>query len=90
MQNAYRSETPGGASMNSNVPPDVPVDVVFSITSEDASYMGQYLDEFKDGDTAARTLLIDRVMGELCRSRPKDSLFDKVDAKAVRHLPRIV
>ena len=76
--------------MNSDVPPDVPVDVAFSITSEDASYMGQYLDEFKEGDTATQTLLIDRVMGELCRSRPKDSPFDKVDAKVVRYLPCII
>ena len=76
--------------MNSDVPPDVSVDVVFSITSKDASYMGQYLDKFKEGDTAAWMLLIDRVMGELCHSQPKDSPFDKVDAKAVRYLPHIV
>ena len=68
MQNAYHSETPGSTSMNSDAPPDVPVDVVFSIMSQDASFKGQYLDKFKEGDPTTQTLLIDKVMGELYHS----------------------
>ena len=69
--------------MLSDTSPDVPVDVAFSITSRDANILRRHLDEFKEGDTAAQTLLIDRLMGELYRFRPQDSSLDKVDAKMV-------
>ena len=83
IQTAYLSETPGGASMTSEAPHDDPADVVFSITPQDANVLQHYLDQFREGDTPARTLLIDRVMGELYRSRPENSSFDMQDVKQV-------
>jgi hypothetical protein len=89
MQAAYRSDSPGGASDSSDAPPDVGVDAVFQITSHDTNILQHYLDEFQRGDTSARTLLIDRIMGELYRLRPVNSPFDKKDAKKVWHLSSI-
>ena len=89
MQAAYRSDSPGGASDSSDAPPDVGVDAVFQITSHDTNILQHYLDEFQRGDTSARTLLINRIMGELYRLRPVNSPFDKKDAKKVWHLSSI-
>ena len=89
MQAAYQSDSPGGASNSSDAPPDVWVDAVFQITSHDTNILQHYLDEFQGGDTSARTLLINRIMGELYRLQPVNSPFDKKDAMKVWHLSSI-
>jgi hypothetical protein len=65
-------------------------DAGVDLTPQDKQILAYYLEEFQAADTVDRTILIDRIMGELYRLRPVDSPFDKKDAKLVCYSSSIV
>jgi len=65
-------------------------DAGIDLTPQDKQILAYYLEEFQAADTVDRTILIDRIMGELYRLRPVDSPFDKKDAKLVCYSSSIV
>jgi hypothetical protein len=56
----------------------------FKISEEDAGILQEYLQEFKEGDTALCIRVIEKVMAELYMLRPPSMPFDKMEAKEVR------
>jgi hypothetical protein len=53
----------------------------FKITPQDTNILDGYIDEFEKADTQTRNNILEKVMGELYRLRPDNSVFDKKEAK---------
>ena len=93
MQRAYFSDSKSGGSNHSDG--DIhktsqegsdnrkTQDDGFKILEEDAGILQEYLQEFKEGDTALRIRVIEKVMAELYMLRPPSMPFDKLEVKEV-------
>jgi hypothetical protein len=55
----------------------------FSITREDAKILGEYLDEFEDGDSDLRNTIVTNAMAVLSGRHPEIESFDKIEASKV-------
>ena len=55
----------------------------FSISSEDAEILEEYIEEFQDADSELRTRIVANAMTQLAMLRPEDEPFDKVIANKV-------
>jgi hypothetical protein len=55
----------------------------FSIDSDGAKILQEYLDDFQDGDTELRATIVANAMAELYDLRPEDAPFDKTKASQV-------
>jgi hypothetical protein len=69
-------QIPTGPSMN-------PPTNGFGITTQDATILKGYIDEFEKADTQVRNKILEKTMGERYRLRPGDSSFNKKEAKQV-------
>jgi hypothetical protein len=83
----------GNGSDNSHSEPELPSGPamhaqtdIFKVTPEDAKILNEYIVQFKEANTGARHILMERILGELYALRPADTLFDKSDIKQVCHL----
>ena len=92
MQSMHYADPLSGTADVSETHPADEDGLGFSITPQDARLLQIHLEEFEEGDKADRTQLIDRMMGELFLSRPRNASFDKIDAKTVSsfHVYQIV
>ena len=68
---------------SSSIPPrDLPSDD-FKLTPQDITILKEYLAEIKDADTQSKKRIIEKVMGEMYVLHPKNSAFEKKEAKEV-------
>ena len=74
-------------SQTSGTPPPSPalpsMDGEFTINSDEAKILQEYLDDFQDGDTELRAKIVANAMAELYDLRPEDAPFDKTKASQV-------
>ena len=84
MQSSSDSQSSSQASGTPPPSPTLPsVDNEFSIDSDDAKILQEYLDKFQDGDTELRATIVANAMAELYDLRPEDAPFDKTKASQV-------
>ena len=85
MHQTYSSEHSSGQS--DSVPQthapveEVPEQKGFEITLEDSNVLRQHLEEWKIANSAHRSKLYAKLMGELYQFRPVNTPFDKVTAR---------
>jgi hypothetical protein len=81
MQSPHGSDASSGESENHSGPIMHPPTTGFKITPQDTNILDGYIDEFEKADTQTRNNILEKVMGELYRLRPDNSVFDKKEAK---------
>lgn len=83
MQSGNLASDSSSDSDGSSIPPrDLPSDD-FKLTPQDIAILKEYLAEIKDADAQSKKRIIEKVMGEMYALRPKNSAFDKKEAKEV-------